>query len=145
MAQDISLDPDFLWTELKKSCRAMSFIHDNTLELIQDIRNKGIKVVLATDNMDVFESYTVPALDLQKYFDDILSSSTLRCLKADLDEADQLIFFQSWLSQQGLSIEEAVLIDDSVKNKNFFEGKGLCFLPVNPDYCVIDHLTGYAY
>ena len=145
MEQDTSLPENYLLNELEKSCKSMEFIFHECLEIISLIRSKGIKVVLATDNMDVFNQYTVPALNLQNHFDDILSSFSLKCLKTDEDEKGNLKFFEVWLFENRIPIKNAALIDDSVKHKEFFEAKGLSFLPVNDDLSVLDHLKKYAY
>ena len=66
---------DVLLEDLIDSCRNMKLVSDEVITLVQRLRQKGIRCVIATDNMDTFRKYTVPALELEKYFDDILVSS----------------------------------------------------------------------
>ncbi len=127
LSGDLGLDYDFLENELIKSCQNMTFLQPEILTQIAELRARGYQCVIATDNMDVFARYTVPALSLDRHFDAVLSSSELGCLKIDRDEDGKLHFFQPWLDQQGIEITQAILIDDSIKHKNFFESQGLKF------------------
>ena len=144
LARSLDLSPQFLEQELETSCRKMELISENSLQMVDAIRRKGILAVIATDNMDVFEKFTVPALNLRDHFDDILCSSSLGCLKADVDVNGQLPFFQPWLDQNGFKIQEAVLIDDSVQHSDFFERKGLAFLGVDGSSPLTAHLARWA-
>ena len=56
---------------LQSSCEKMKFDRPDYKKWIKRIREKGKKVVIATDNVDVFEEFTVPALKLNKYFDEM--------------------------------------------------------------------------
>lgn len=144
MAQDIARDKNDLHRELVKSCQQMTFAFEGCLDVIATIRSKGIKVVLATDNMDVFDHYTVPSLKLRDHFDDILNSAVLKCVKGSEDAEGELAFFSSWLALEDIPLKNCVLIDDNVKAKAFFEEKGLRFLPVDERETVMDHLRKYA-
>ena len=68
--------------------------------------------VIATDNVDVFVEYTVPALKLRRHFDDILCSSELKSLKTDTADG-KLLFFDDFLRKHNIKYEEAILLDDS--------------------------------
>ena len=96
---------------LKRSCEKMHFDRKDFLKWIRKIRKKGKKVVVATDNVDVFMEYTVPALKLYHNFDDVLCSSTLKCLKTDVKE-EKLLFFDDFLRKNVIKYEEAILLDD---------------------------------
>ena len=76
------------------------------------IRENGIKVVLATDNMDTFERWTVPALELEPLFDGILTSVYCGALKSEI-QGDYSPFFDHYLKQNRVRPTEAILIDDS--------------------------------
>lgn len=144
LAQSVGLSPQFLEQELEASCRKAQLISEDSLQMVKAIRCKGITAVIATDNMDVFEKFTAPALNLRDHFDDILCSSSLGCLKSDEDENGQLPFFQPWLNRNGFKIQEAVLIDDSVQHADFFERKGLAFLGVDGSLPLTAHLARWA-
>ncbi len=70
--------------------------------VIDKIRAKGIKVVLATDNWDIFCQYTVPALKLDKHFDGILSSNEIGYLKRDTNNGN-LLFFADYMQKNHLN------------------------------------------
>lgn len=99
---------------LKQGCETMSLDRKDYLKWIKKIRKKGKKAVIATDNVDTFDDYTVPALRLNRYFDDILSSFQLKRLKKDA-EGKKLLFFDDFLKKNGIKYEEAMLIDDDEK------------------------------
>lgn len=69
-------------------------------------------MVVATDNMDTFTRWTVPALGLYDMFDDILCSHEIGCLKKDMI-GDRSRFFGPYLAKHDIGIGESVLIDDS--------------------------------
>ncbi len=132
-----------LYTELVKSCRQMTFISDRIIPLIQKIRNSGIKAVLATDNMDVFSTYTVPHMRLSDVFDDMLVSSDIGAIKADETTEGNLAFFARYLEKNDLVLQQAVLIDDNISKKIYFESKGLDFLPVTQTTPLVYYLEKY--
>ena len=101
-----------LLADLEHSCRSMEFDDPASLDVLRAIREQGTRVVLATDNMDTFYRWTVPALHLRGIFDAILDSASLRALKGDLVRG-QSPFFGPWLSDHGIVPSEAVLVDDS--------------------------------
>jgi FMN phosphatase YigB (HAD superfamily) len=111
-AEALCLRPEDVVADLQRSCQAMELDAPAAIDTVRLLRQRGIKVVLATDNMDTFERWTVPALRLDQHFDAILSSSTCHALKADLANG-QSPFFGPWLAKNGISPTEATLVDDS--------------------------------
>lgn len=108
--EDLSFS--FVADILQKSCETFALDRKDYLKWIRKIRKKGKKVVIATDNVDTFDDYTVPALKLTRYFDDILCSFQLRRLKNDVVNG-KLLFFDDFLKKHGIRYDEAMLIDDS--------------------------------
>ena len=53
---DTGIDKDLIFSELEISCKSMEFCHPQIPEIINQLREKGYKVVIATDNMDTFRS-----------------------------------------------------------------------------------------
>jgi FMN phosphatase YigB (HAD superfamily) len=109
----LHLEPEILLRELILSCQHMQLISENSLNLITALRLKGIKVLIATDNMDTFHRWTVPSLRLDTYFDHILSSFELHALKADIDGQGKSLFFSSYLKSNAINPGESLLLDDS--------------------------------
>jgi FMN phosphatase YigB (HAD superfamily) len=101
-----------LLADLEHNCRSMEFDDPAAIDVLQAIREQGIKVVLATDNMDTFYRWTVPAMHLTGIVDAILDSASLGCLKGDLTGGHSP-FFGPWLSHERIAPSEAVLVDDS--------------------------------
>ena len=111
-AGSLQLSAADLVADLEYSCRGMEFDDPAALAGLRALREQGIQVVLATDNMDTFSRWTVPALHLDDLFDAILNSASLAALKGDV-VAGQSRFFEPWLSEHGIAPSEAVLVDDS--------------------------------
>ncbi len=96
-------------------CSHQTLDYPEVLNEINKIRQKGIKVVLATDNWDVFTDYTVPSLQLNKHFDAVLSSNQIGYLKRD-EQKQSIPFFAGYLEQNNIFAPESLLIDDNVIN-----------------------------
>lgn len=103
-----------LFAELRRSSQELTFIDSRVLDLIATIRQSGTQVVIATDNMDTFPRWTTPALNLHQYFDAVLDSFTLKTLKGDVDESGQSKFFKDYLNKHGITIDEAMIFDDTI-------------------------------
>jgi FMN phosphatase YigB (HAD superfamily) len=101
-----------LLADLEYNCHWMEFDDPAAVSALQAIREQGISIVLATDNMDAFARWTLPALHLDDIFDAILDSASLGVLKGDL-AGGHSPFFGPWLSDQRIAPAEAVLVDDS--------------------------------
>ena len=127
-----------LESELRYSSENMTFIDNTVIEKIQTLRAAGIKVVIATDNMDTFEHITVPSLRLTELFDGILVSSNRGALKNEVINGTNR-FFDLYLHQKSLKEHDSVLIDDSIDTK-VVESLGIDFLHVNASYDLSRHL-----
>lgn len=112
MSKGTELDYKFLLDELRRSCERMEICLPNIEELVGMLHDAGLQVVIATDNMDTFRKYTVPALKLDKLFDNILVSSELGVLKDQMEPAHKIAFFDDYLRSRGLGYSDAILLDD---------------------------------
>lgn len=128
-----------LLQELQYNCEHMTFIDGNAIDTIQGIRSRGTKVVVATDNMDTFRRWTVPALRINDLFDDVLTSDTTGAFKSQTDADGVSPFFDRYMAQNDSKAGEAVLIDDSIDTK-VVETFGIDFLHVTPQRSLADHL-----
>ncbi len=112
VCQGTAISPAFALEALRVSCQQMRPVSDAVPQMIADLRSRGLKVVIATDNMDTFPRWTVPSLRLGTLFDDMLCSSDLGALKEDADQDGQSRFFASYARAQGLGPGESLLVDD---------------------------------
>jgi FMN phosphatase YigB (HAD superfamily) len=103
---------DTVLSDLIESCRRMKIISPEVLPLVKRLREKGIKCVIATDNMDTFAEFTVPALKLNDHFDDILVSCDKKIFKFEVNEK-AIPFFDDYLEDNELSYRDVVLFDDN--------------------------------
>jgi len=106
---------EIIFADLQESCETMKLVSDEILPLVATLRGQGVRCVIATDNMDTFTEFTVPALRLQEHFDAILNSFELKMLKQDILDLLQpnIPFFEKYLRTNGLGYDEVLLIDDS--------------------------------
>lgn len=109
----IDLDREIILDELKKSCERMEFVSSKIPKLIQSLRNKKIRVGVASDNMDTFMRFTCPAMKLSDIFDDFLVSSDMGYLKKDLKNG-RPVFFEKYIKENNLDYSQILLIDDSI-------------------------------
>lgn len=134
LARDLDLSYDLLWRAFVRDCQTMN-IESEVLRLIQSLRN-SFRVIMLTDNMDSLNRFTVPALDLDFYFDDIVNSYHTGLLKHD----NRGEIFTRLLSSHGASLDNSYLIDDSPKVCEIFNSLGGQSLRVTAESPILDHL-----
>jgi FMN phosphatase YigB (HAD superfamily) len=144
MSSDLSLSFGDVMRELQESCENMVLCSTDIPVLINKIKNRGIKVVIATDNMDTFRQFTIPALNLDVLFDDILISSELHVLKDGLDKIDELPFFDSYLQVNKLTYSDVVLLDDSPDKTGKYNQLGFNRVLITSPNHLIEELEAIA-
>lgn len=127
-----------LLTELKYSAERMKFVDEAIPKKIKALRDNGTKVIVATNNMDTFRLWTIPAMKLENTFDGFLVSDSLRCMKQDVKDDGTSKFFGDYLNLHNLSPSDAVLIDDSADIKS--ERFGIDFLQITSTDTLVKHL-----
>lgn len=116
------ISSDFILEELKKSCETMDFVFNDIEETVNCLQGLGIRCVIATDNMDTFRTYTIPALRLNEIFDDFLISNELGVMKYDVDKNKKTIpFFDNYLKRNNLLYRDVVLVDDCIDDGFYAE------------------------
>lgn len=106
-----------LLEHVQQSCQNMSLIDTRLPHLLQAAQDRGMRVVIATDNMDCFTRWTVPAMRIDTYSDDILSSHLVGAFKRDTAADGSSLFFRDYLRRYNIQPGRAVLIDDGPKNQ----------------------------
>lgn len=74
MAVTLNLPLDKLREEFIESVRHWTLIEPETGSLVRALRDCGVRVVLATDNVDVWLRWAIPAMGLTDSFDATLTS-----------------------------------------------------------------------
>lgn len=97
-----------------ESCKRMHFVVDNLSEQMESLKQRGYGVCVATDNMDSFREFTVPALGMRKMFKHIFNSYDLRSLKRDRNVDGSSKFFGQVTRRIDCSLDKLTLVDDSV-------------------------------
>lgn len=130
-------DPPVVLRELRRSCEQMRFVSPALPAYIRRIRAHGVRVVIATDNMDTFSRWTVPAMGLARLVDGWLNSADLGCTKAETNAHGHSIFFGPFLRGHHIEPGESLLIDDN-RDPMF----GACMRRCGVDYVGIQPGTG---
>lgn len=130
VAPAAAVDPVLALRGLAESCAGMTFLSPAMLAAVRRLRAQGIAVGIATDNMDTFTRWTVPALGLDRWFDPILNSADLGAVKGDPpDGSGRSPFFGAFLA--GLTPGTNVfLVDDSAEIAGVVEAAGITFCHV---------------
>ncbi|QDU53562.1 HAD family hydrolase [Gimesia panareensis] len=134
---DDSFPADYLSRKLVEDCQLMQ-VNQRLIQILREIRQQGIGIVLATDNMDCFqealqdangqrplttqsvEGATVSFRHAAQLFDEVLCSCSQRVLKRENPER----FYGSWLSAHALDYRDALLLDDLEVNCRTFQRAG---------------------
>ena len=134
---DDSFPSDYLRRKLVEDCQLMQ-VNQRLVQILREIRQQGIGIVLATDNMDCFqealqdanaqrplttqsvEGATVSFRQVAQLFDEVLCSCSQRVLKRENPER----FYGNWLSEHALEFEDALLLDDLGVNCSAFQRAG---------------------
>lgn len=143
IAKGIQKSESLLWRELAWSCTNMTFCSNQVPALVRDIQQKNVKVVIATDNMDTFREFTIPAMQLDSLFDDFLISSEMGVLKNDIVDK-RLVFFETFMQKHHLSNEEVVLFDDSLDTFNIYKEKRFPVVLIDSPSSLVNTLNQYA-
>lgn len=134
---------ELILEDLAESCKNMLLVSDGVLELINRLRKKGVKCVIATDNMDTFTKYTKPAMNLDGFFDDFLVSFEKRILKFDVIEGS-IPFFDDYLKSNRLSYSDVALIDDCVDKSGVYKKLGFNIIQISDSKDFVDKLKKLA-
>jgi FMN phosphatase YigB (HAD superfamily) len=127
-----SIDSNRILYEFIKSCESMKLISEKIPELISSLQKQKIKIVLATDNMDSFQKWTIPSLSLNTMFDDILDSYSLKAMKGDFSDEGNSLFFNEFLTKDSIKPDETIIIDDSEDKNNKIEKYGIDYYKIEP-------------
>lgn len=107
VANHICIDYKIVWEAFVFDCSTM-IVSTSTLNKLKGLRNYFI-VIMVTGNMDCFNRFTIPSLNLDYYFDRIINSYDTGKLK---DENNGELFM-SVVNSENSNIKDCILIDDS--------------------------------
>lgn len=141
VCDETKINKRFLKEQLIYSSINMNFINLEIPNIIKLIQEKGIKVVLASDNMDIFR-YTITNLKLDLLFDDILLSNEIGFLKTEWNGNNSL-FFENYIKRKELNANECILIDDSKDLINMCQDIGMQNIKINDCKNTINELKRF--
>ena len=145
MSKDTNISAKVILQELRHSCEVMQYCIVGLEKLVHEIRDRGIRVIIATDNMDTFTRFTVPALKIDQVFDGYINSHDIKCLKDDDEPADRIPFFDDFLARNELEYADAVLLDDSPDKSGKYQKLGFDRVLIDSPETLQKTLETYAY
>jgi len=118
IAQETGIDFDLLTRTFLEDVAHME-IEMRHIPIVLELKRRGIKVGMVTNNMDVFDRITRPRLDLDGLFDGVVVNSFAhRRLKAEG-------LYEIAMQQIGHTCyDTTLLIDDSPRARAAFEARG---------------------
>jgi FMN phosphatase YigB (HAD superfamily) len=115
LSEMISIPFPRLWNILEEGCKTMK-VSQVTLNKINSLRHI-YRTVLMTDNMDTFDRFTVPSLELDRYFDTIINSYNKKQSKNKNDG-------ELYRLSAGVDMKQCVLIDNAPNTCKLFANMG---------------------
>ncbi|MGI8486271.1 MAG: hypothetical protein ACR2OU_18680 [Thermomicrobiales bacterium] len=91
----------------------MRLVSEDVLPQFAMLGARGVCVRIATDNVDSFTRWTVPALGLDRHDDVILNSAELGVMKGDRRQDGSSEFFSNFLHVRGFAPGTTVILDHS--------------------------------
>lgn len=132
VAEETQTDFNNLLKEFIIGCQKMEYCSPSIPNLVKNLKDKQIIVCIATNNMDSFTRWTVPAMKLDSLFDEILNSFYLKALKHDLDENGQTLFFKKFFNKfKVIKPENCIFIDDGEDKMGIIGKLGIDYRKIN--------------
>ncbi len=104
------------------------------IPLVQQLRQKGYKVVIATDFFDIFGSYLYPYHHFDELFDGYISSAETGFIKRDVTADGKYTFFDNYLKSHNLDFDDCILIDNNRRTCAIYKELGMrVFTPKKPE------------
>ncbi|MFA5634009.1 MAG: HAD family hydrolase [Candidatus Dojkabacteria bacterium] len=129
IASKTSTEYEKLLREFVKGCESMEFVSDEIPSLVEVLKGDGYCVVIATNNMDCFTRWTVPFMQLDKLFDEVLNSYNLKGLKHDIKKGESL-FFKKFFEKYDFKPQECIFLDDSVDKGGYIASLGIEYVQI---------------
>ncbi|OGM03063.1 hypothetical protein A2115_02300 [Candidatus Woesebacteria bacterium GWA1_41_8] len=144
VSKDTGINEKYIYDELIKSASNMEFSSPEIPKLIKKIKNNGLLVIIATDNMDTLTRWTVPSLKLNSLFDGVLSSWELNALKGDFTGKKSLFFDKFFQDNPSIKPQDCILTDDSEDKLESIKKYGIAYRKINSKEELIGELRGIA-
>jgi hypothetical protein len=111
-----NVDLMYVLQTLQDRCQQMRLVSEAIPRMVAALRAKGLRVVIATDNMDAFPRWTIPSPRRARCSMIFLCSFEQRALKRDVDQDGCSRFFADYWQRHHISWGESLLLDDGCKD-----------------------------
>ena len=139
VSKDSGIPHDVVMEEFIAGCERMTLSAAEIPTLIDQLRDLGVRTIIATDNMDSFTRWTVPAMGLDTMFDGVLNSYDLKALKEDTENG-RLLFFHNFLTDNDIDPQDTVIFDDSDHKLVVLSKGGMRCIKVEPHTGIVTQL-----
>lgn len=143
VALKTSTDYELVLAEFITGAKSMSLAQPKVIDFVRELRCQGVKVFIATDNMDSFSRWTVPSLGLVHFFDGIINSYNQGALKKDLAEDGKSRFFEPIFARFKIDPNDSIMIDDSDDKGGSISSLGIKYQQVKSSKEVTGILYSY--
>ncbi len=140
ISKNMRLDYKKIFAEFVVSCQKMKFVSNKIPQLTNQLRMKGYKVIIATDNMDSFTRWTIPAMGIHDIFDGVLNSFDIKALKRDPGEDGKSLFFKDFLKKYNLKGGESILFDDGEDKNGVIGSLGIEYRKISESNSLVSEL-----
>jgi len=114
-------------------------LNNDVLDLVGELRKKGIKCYLASDHTEYRKEDLIKNVGLENYFDGFLFSCDLGFTKSTKE------FFEKALENLDFSKEEVIFIDDEPENIQAAESAGIKSVLFDSDDALRNELSRILY
>ena len=118
VASGLGLSYEYLWDIFVEDCKNL-YIDPKLLDEIKRL-NKTYVTILMSGNMDCFTRFTIPALNLTKYFDHTSISFDEGLHKTDNNGE----LFSKWETKTSVPLGNSLLLDDQQQVLDIFSDLG---------------------
>lgn len=140
ITKETNSEYETVFNEFVRGCKQMEFVDPKIPTLIRNLKKTGTKVYIASNNMDSFDRWTIPAMKLNKLFDGIINSFSMKALKHDFDINGSSLFFNEVFNKESVKPEETILIDDSEDKDNKLTKFGIIYKKISDKVTLVDEL-----
>jgi FMN phosphatase YigB (HAD superfamily) len=129
IANETNTEFEKVLSEFTKGCESMEYVSDEIPNIVDTLKKKGYYIVVATNNMDCFTRWTVPFMELEKLFDEILNSYYLRGLKHDTKNGKS-VFFKKFFEEYNVTPQNCIFLDDSTDKEGYIASLGVKYVQI---------------
>lgn len=132
ISKKLNIPYEKIFEEFINSCKQIKFASKKIPVLLKQIRSRGIKIYIFTDNMDYLERWTNDILKERFLFDGVVNSYNSGYLKKDQIKGE-LPLLKEIIIKEGVKPDDIIYFDDNEANINLYKSFGVFGITVTKD------------